>query len=128
MTMTRTRTNRTTRDTRNTAQQLTRAQLRELETELEREQARLERSMSVGAGNDVPSPNGATRVPDSAEGGVAMALATRVHARYQAILDALTRLAAGNYGICVRCGGGIPYGRLIALPEAARCVACGAEA
>lgn len=115
--------------TKRTAQRLTRAQLRELETELEREQARLERSMSVDAGHDMASSiDAAPRVPGSAEGGVAMALATRVQARYQAILDALTRLAAGTYGTCIRCGSGIPYGRLVALPEAARCVECGADA
>lgn len=114
--------------TRTTARRLTRTQLRELETELKREQARLERSMSVDAGNDLASLDGATRVPGSAEGGIAMALATRVHARYQAILDALTRLADGTYGTCIRCGSSIPYGRLIALPEAARCVGCGADA
>ena len=116
-----------TRKPERTAQRLTKAQLRELETELKREQARLERSMSVHTGGDTASSNGAPRVPDSAEGGVAMALATRVHARYQAILDALARIAAGTYGVCVRCGSGIPYGRLIALPEAARCVGCGAD-
>lgn len=107
---------------------LTRVQLRELETELRRELARLERSMSANGGSDHAAANGAgARMPGSAEGGVAMALATRVHDRYQAILDALTRVAAGTYGICTRCGSSIPYGRLIALPEAARCVRCGAD-
>ena len=65
-----------TRKPERTAQRLTKAQLRELETELKREQARLERSMSVHTGGDTASSNGAPRVPDSAEGGVAMALAT----------------------------------------------------
>jgi RNA polymerase-binding transcription factor DksA len=33
-------------------------------------------------------------------------------------------LAAGTYGICVDCGKAIPDGRLLALPDAERCVAC----
>ena len=111
------------------SQRLTRTQLRELEKELQTERARLERSLSSAAGSDLPDTDGpATRVPDSAEGGVAMALAERAHARYQAIVAALDRVAAGTYGICVRCGSGIPYGRLVALPEAARCLGCGPDA
>jgi DnaK suppressor protein len=33
-------------------------------------------------------------------------------------------IAAGTYGICVDCGQPIPEGRLHALPDAERCVAC----
>lgn len=40
-------------------------------------------------------------------------------------LDAASdRLAAGVYGICERCGGPIPDGRLEARPTARTCVAC----
>lgn len=46
----------------------------------------------------------------------------RVH--LAAVDDALARLAAGRYGLCVDCVGEIPLERLIALPQAARCVAC----
>jgi DnaK suppressor protein len=38
--------------------------------------------------------------------------------------DALQRIEAGGYGICVDCGAAVPEGRLEAKPEAARCVAC----
>jgi len=37
---------------------------------------------------------------------------------------ALARLAAGRYGLCVRCGSPIVAARLEAVPEAAECVAC----
>jgi DnaK suppressor protein len=37
---------------------------------------------------------------------------------------ARTAIAAGTYGICVECGTPIPEGRLHALPDAERCVAC----
>ncbi|MEV6489917.1 TraR/DksA C4-type zinc finger protein [Actinoplanes sp. NPDC051633] len=38
--------------------------------------------------------------------------------------DALTRLAAGGYGICERCGRPIPPERLAARPAARTCVGC----
>jgi len=38
--------------------------------------------------------------------------------------EALTRLDAGTYGICVDCRGHIPLARLNALPFAVRCRAC----
>lgn len=37
---------------------------------------------------------------------------------------ALKRLEAGTYGRCVACGQAIPRARLLAAPEAARCLAC----
>ena len=41
--------------------------------------------------------------------------------------DARQRLAAGTYGVCVRCGQGIGYERLAAYPTAIRCFACEAQ-
>lgn len=38
--------------------------------------------------------------------------------------DALQRLEAGTYGVCVGCGKAIPFERMEALPEADRCVSC----
>ncbi len=38
--------------------------------------------------------------------------------------DALARLDDGTYGYCVECGSPIDRGRLEALPQAARCMAC----
>jgi DnaK suppressor protein len=107
---------------------LTTKQRQQIEAELLAERARLERSMEMqtaGDGAMTVAGGFATPAPSSEEGGVALALATRTHARYAAILEALTRLAAGTYGICVSCNGRIPYGRLLVMPEAARCVACG---
>jgi DnaK suppressor protein len=37
------------------------------------------------------------------------------------VLDALTRIERGTYGICIVCGDPIPEKRLEALPWAARC-------
>ena len=58
-----------------------------------------------------------------AEGGTAL-LEVRSQARARAVLAALARMRDGNYGICRRCGGAIPYARLAAIPETTTCVAC----
>jgi DnaK suppressor protein len=107
---------------------LTRRQLTDLRADLLSERARLERSLSaeLETGESTVMGFGPRALAD-ADGGVALALETRTHARYAATLDALTRLAAGTYGICVSCKNRIPYGRLVVMPEAARCVACGAR-
>ena len=44
--------------------------------------------------------------------------------RLFAVHDALARLAAGSYGLCVDCGAEIQLERLIALPQTAQCIAC----
>ena len=41
--------------------------------------------------------------------------------------EALERVAAGTYGVCVACGQPIPAGRLEARPSARTCVACAAK-
>lgn len=53
-------------------------------------------------------------------------LALRDRASQELVLvdAALTRLEAGTYGSCLRCGGGIPAGRLEALPWAAYDIDC----
>ena len=45
----------------------------------------------------------------------------RTHVR---IDRARRAIEAGTYGVCVECGGEIPEGRLRAIPDAERCVAC----
>jgi DnaK suppressor protein len=41
---------------------------------------------------------------------------------------ALEKIAEGSYGVCDKCGGPIPQGRLDAAPESVLCVACAAAA
>jgi DnaK suppressor protein len=112
-----------------TGRALTKQQLRELETELIAERTRLERSMEATPGMDGWMPTGGLSVGAIAEtqGGLGMALQSRTHARYHAIVDALSRIATGSYGTCVRCERAIPLGRLRVMPEAIHCVACRAR-
>ncbi|MEO1492669.1 MAG: TraR/DksA family transcriptional regulator [Pseudomonadota bacterium] len=51
-------------------------------------------------------------------------LGTSELAELKQVNTALARVAAGTYGICVRCGEPIAQDRLIAVPHAARCRAC----
>lgn len=53
-----------------------------------------------------------------------LALSAQAMAAVEEIDKALTKIDAGTYGICERCGQPIPKERLKALPYAALCVAC----
>ena len=109
-----------------TAPILTRTQLRELEAELRRERARLERATASHHEPDsaFPTPSAALRSPTNAEGALAVALETRALARHEALADALGRLEAGTFGYCRSCQRPSPYGRLAVVPETTRCVSC----
>ncbi len=48
----------------------------------------------------------------------------RLRHQHERLCRARHAIAAGTYGICVDCGKPIPEGRLHALPDAERCVAC----
>ena len=114
----------------NAARRLTRAQLRDLEDELRSQRARLERSIAtrMGADDGAPTTGSVLRGGTQPEGGLAVALETRIAHRHEMIDSALRRLEAGTYGVCLSCQNPIPYGRLVAMPEATYCVACGAGA
>jgi DnaK suppressor protein len=45
-------------------------------------------------------------------------------AEMRAVQQALERLNAGTYGVCLECGEPIPRERLRAVPEATTCVRC----
>jgi DnaK suppressor protein len=110
------------------ARHLTRAQLRELERDLRREIARLERSVPArraGAGDEGVPSGAAFDRPSDSDGARAFALKARTLGRHQTLVAALRCIEEGTYGICLGCREPIPYGRLLVVPEAAQCVACG---
>jgi hypothetical protein len=41
------------------------------------------------------------------------------------ILEALSRMRTGRYGVCHACEGAIPCERLLAIPETTTCIECG---
>lgn len=99
-------------------------------TRLEGMLADLDRSIAVMRG-ERPEPDPSTYDRDPADAGAYLTDAERVGAtldtlqlQREEVVAALGRLAAGEYGRCVDCGGPVPEGRLDARPEAARDVAC----
>ena len=53
-----------------------------------------------------------------------LALDDRESTELRAVDAALARIEAGRYGECADCGADIPAARLLAAPEALRCVTC----
>ena len=96
------------------------AQRRELESELRRELATLERRLASERQTESAEPRAhdvaaaALRTSDTSE-------------RRDLLATALARLTSGEYGSCSRCGEPIPFGRLLVMPEAIHCLACSAR-
>lgn len=76
---------------------------------------------SVSNDDDEHDPEGA---PLSTEWSRLTGLAEGVRAKLQQVDDALARLDAGTFGVCVSCGKPIPAGRLEVRPFADHCVPC----
>jgi DnaK suppressor protein len=51
-------------------------------------------------------------------------LQEREEMKLSLLRDALGRLEGGRYGLCVTCGGEIPFERLYVFPEAPSCSSC----
>ena len=103
---------------------LTNTQLRELEAELLGERRRIERTIAATTPSVAAFAPATTDVDSATQGSLGLAVESRSRARFDAITDALDRLAAGSYGTCARCGDPIPYGRLVVMPEVSHCVRC----
>lgn len=103
------------------------AQLRELEADIRQELARIERSLTRESDHDpLASEEGTTlRAPQfGREGELTVTLESRTHARQMELTEALRRIEDGRYGVCGNCGEGIPFGRLVVVPEATNCLEC----
>jgi RNA polymerase-binding transcription factor DksA len=103
---------------------LTRAQERELEAELRRELAALERRLN-GERQDEAVETHVVATHDAVE---AARRSSDTIVRRDVIASALARLASNTYGACARCGEPIPYGRLLVMPEATHCLRCSSRA
>ena len=114
------------------ARKLTKTQLKNLTAALheEREQlseqvvelaaeAGVDRWRADGSGDD-PADLGTA----SQERETAASLSDHARRLLEDIDDALRRIDAGTYGVCIRCGENIGFDRLEAIPAAAMCVTC----
>ena len=73
------------------------------------------------------TPGDADAGLDLADNARAAALLEVATEQRRHVLEALRRIEAGTYGLCVICGTPLPEGRLEARPEAARCMTCQAK-
>ncbi len=71
--------------------------------------------------DDEHDPEGATIAFERSQ---VAALVKQARVHLAEIAEALTRLEAGSYGVCERCGQPIAAERLEARPTARRCVRC----
>ena len=61
------------------------------------------------------------------ESGIALAEVERDASELNAVLEALSRIEEGAYGLCTDCGTPIAFERLLAQPQAPRCIRCETE-
>ena len=109
---------------------LTADQVGELRAELERQLARLEKSMKLTEEAvrpvelDQTSVGRLSRMDSIQNQSLSKGLKDREVARLSQIHAALARMDRGVYGTCVECGRAIPFERLFVFPEAPECGAC----
>lgn len=109
---------------------LSETQLEELREELERQLKKLRRSMR--ATNRVMEPveldqssvGRLSRMDNLQTQGLTAGLQAREQARLGQLTEALGRMDAGTYGLCVVCGEPVTFERLMIFPEAPNCAAC----
>jgi DnaK suppressor protein len=109
--------------------ELTEGQLAELRALLTATRAELERGRAGSRENAKPvdldlSIGRLSRMDAMQQQQMAMARKERVETQLAQIRGALSRMDAGTYGECVRCGEPIGHARLRARPEAAVCREC----
>lgn len=96
---------------------------RQLQMKLDSIEARLHReteasSTEVDGGDFIDVAQGLERQEQE------QLIASRLMKQARRLRVALTRLDIGEYGVCSECGARIPSKRLLAVPDAATCVAC----
>lgn len=111
---------------------LSEEQLETLRREVLRQLERLERSMKVTDEGlrpvelDPGAVGRLSRIDELQNQALTRNLREREQIQLGGLLGALRRLEEGVYGLCVECGGEIPFERLLVFPETATCVDCSA--
>ena len=109
---------------------LTGEQRAALEEALVRALAKLERSMRTTdealkpVKLDQTAVGRLSRIDSLQNQGLTRNLRGREQAKLGQIATAFQRMEAGSYGVCVECGGEIPFARLEVFPETPTCTAC----
>jgi DnaK suppressor protein len=109
---------------------LTAQQISELRSDLERIRRRLERSMSANGDPratreiDQASVGRLSRIEALQNQGLTQNLRDRERTQFDEVMQALSRLDDGTYGLCSACGGTIGHERLLVFPETRTCGEC----
>ena len=109
---------------------LTSEQQTELEVELKRQLARLEKSMKVTdeamktVELDQTAVGRLSRMDSLQNQSLSKGLREREVVRLSQIREAIARIEEGTYGRCSACEGPIPFERLFVFPEAPECAEC----
>ena len=103
------------------------SELTELREELERQLAKLKKSMTVTdealeiVELDQSAVGRLSRMDSLQNQSLAQGLRERETVSLALIQEAIRRLDAGTYGVCTDCGAEVDFGRLLVFPEAATC-------
>ena len=106
-------------------------QFAELKGELERQLSQLEKSIRISGEAaatvtlDQTAVGRLSRMDSLQNQSLTKNLQEREQVKLAQILEAFERMNQGTFGLCVQCGGEIPYGRLFVMPEAEVCGSCG---
>lgn len=112
------------------SEHLSEEQVADLRHELERQLARLEKSMKVTdealrtVELDQTAVGRLSRMDSLQNQSLSRGLREREVVRLSQIRDALMRVENGSYGTCTVCDGTIPFERLFVFPEAPECADC----
>ena len=111
-------------------QHLTQDQSDALRSEIEAALDKLLRSMAITdealkpVELDQTAVGRLSRIDSLQNQGLTKNLREREAVKLGRLQQALIRLEAGTFGLCVECGAEIPFGRLMVLPEAPNCSDC----
>ena len=109
---------------------LTPEQIEALKQDLMNELLRLERSMGVSelatevVELDQTAVGRLSRMDSLQNQSMAKNLKEREAVKLALLIEALKRIEQGTYGLCVECGGPVPFGRLSVFPESGECSGC----
>jgi RNA polymerase-binding transcription factor DksA len=82
------------------------------------------RGLFLASGDNTPTSEVMEAAQEAMATDISMTSREVLIVRLKALARVEEKIRQGTYGVCEVCGGQIPSGRLRAVPEATRCVAC----
>ncbi len=82
------------------------------------------RDPSLAGGDNTPTSEVMEAAQEAMATDISLASREVLIARLKGLVQVEEKIHRGTYGVCEACGEQIPAGRLQAVPEATRCVAC----